>query len=112
MRIPVVRAVWLAMVAAALGACASAPPWGDMPESEIAAWLAGGFEPDAAQTWKADGFSVGEAKAWRDAGFEPNEAMNWKRRSFSSAEATAWKQAGFDLDKATEDRARGLQPIR
>ena len=122
-----------------LGACATAPTWKGMSESEIAAWqglgvdakeaqtfVKAGLRPDDVANWNAAGinsydsilewhskeFSSNEAASWIEQQFDVDEAVRWKKENFQPEEAQRWKSQNFDLKEAIKNREKGLQPIR
>lgn len=122
-----------------LGACATAPTWKGMSESDIAAWqgldvdakmaqtyIKSGLNPNDVANWHAAGinssdsilewhskkFNSNEAANWIHQQFSSDEAVRWKKENFKPEEAGKWKSANFDLQEAIKNREKGLQPIR
>ena len=98
-------------LAAFFFACASAPPWGEMSQNEIAAWKADGLNAQEAQAWKKKGFDAQSAKEWHSRGFDLEATQAWMEEGFSAAEAKHWKAAGFSISQAAANRGKGLTPI-
>ena len=121
-----------------LTACASAPSWKGMSESEIAAWkemgvtveqvgayVKAGLTHPQVQEWLANGFSEQkdiinwasanftpeQAASWRDVNFNLNDAIAWAAEKFMPQEASDWRKSGFDLRDAISNREKGLQPV-
>ena len=134
-----VKWMWVPCVVLLVGACASAPTWKGMSESEIAGWqrlgvdagtaqefmkaglgpkavegwhAAGMKSPETILAWHGGGFAVDEAAAWSKQQFSVDQATLWKKEKFTVEQAGKWKAAGFDLDDAIKNREKGLQPIK
>ncbi|MFD2167877.1 hypothetical protein ACFSJY_16610 [Thalassotalea euphylliae] len=122
-----------------LAACASAPSWKGMSESEIAAWkdmgvtveqvgayvkaglshpqvqewLTNGFtEQKSILAWSGANFKPEQAASWRDVNFNLEDAMAWAAEKFTPADAKAWRDGGFELEDALDNREKGLQPVK
>lgn len=129
----------LLVIALLPSACASAPTWEGMSETEISAWKELNAGPGDAQTyreagldvqavsqwsehgfkktdavlaWHKAGFTAAEAKAWRAKRFTWERAVAWREEKFKPEEAYEWKKGGFNLEDSVENRERGLKPIQ
>lgn len=134
-----VKCMWISCVVLLVGACASAPTWKGMSESDIAGWqqlgvdagtaqkfmkaglapkdveawhAAGIKSPETILAWHGEGFVADEAAAWTKQQFSVDQASRWKKEKFTAEQAGKWKAAGFDLNNAIKNRDKGLQPIK
>lgn len=131
--------VWILLTIIVLTACASAPSWKNMSESEISdwksidvsveqvgkyvkaglsqpqvkAWIDSGFtEQDSIIAWSQAKFKPKSAKEWRDINLTLETASKWQLQKFSPAEAQSWMNGGFNLDDAVTNRSKGLSPVK
>lgn len=127
------------IIVAILSACASAPSWEGMSESEISEWKNIGVTVeevskyakaglDATEVkswldnkftqqsdilaWAGAKFTADSAMAWRDVKFTLEDAIAWSKNKFSPQEAMEWKKANFTLSEAESNRSKGLTPVK
>jgi hypothetical protein len=97
----------------------------DDSEPEVLdAWVAAGFDPRDAQTWRSWRFTIARAEAWLQqgvkegleaaqwmaAGVNPTTIQKWVDADIDASEAALWHEMGFDIDGAKAGKAKGLGP--
>ncbi|OUS32723.1 hypothetical protein A9Q98_00970 [Thalassotalea sp. 42_200_T64] len=122
-----------------LSACASAPSWEGMSESEISNWkdigvtvdqvdtyVEAGMKPEQVKVWFEQGFNNAneiipwasnkftpeDAAGWKASGLSVEGAFQWASNKFSYSEAKMWRDENFELDDAIDNRAKGLSPVK
>lgn len=133
------KALPVFLAALLLTACASAPTWEGMTESEIAGWKGINVDVASAQKFRKAKMSSSTVEAWQSAGlgatqaildwnsagytpttgapwigkgFDLKTARAWTADKFTAQEARAWMDADFTLKEAVKNRNKGLTPVR
>jgi hypothetical protein len=128
-----------ALLSLVLAACASAPTWQGMSESEISGWKALSVDVASAQEFRKAGLSAAAVEQWREAGLTTTDAIlawnesgytpetagpwvrqgfdlatsaDWTEQKFTAEEARVWVDSGFSLKQAIDNREKGLTPVR
>lgn len=136
---PNYKTLFIVLVALFLTACASAPTWEGMSESEISAWKGINVDVASAQKfrsagltstavgewqsaglsgtqaildWNKGGYSPATGAPWIEKGFDLKTAQAWTADKFTAEEARTWMDADFTLKEAVKNRKMGLTPVR
>jgi hypothetical protein len=97
----------------------------DREPEEMAAWLAAGFDPEAAEGWRRWRFTIARAHAWIEQGVEeglsaaqwqtagatPETVADWQEADIDASEAVHWHELGFSLAEARVNKRHGHSPV-
>jgi hypothetical protein len=96
----------------------------DSEPEELTAWIAAGFDEEAAEVWRRWRFTIPRAEAWIEAGVtggleaaqwmtaavDPTSVPTWRDAGIEASEAVQWHEMGYDVDRARTEKAKGLGP--